>query len=363
MVTHEVFLQYAKSSTMDGLSGALTNFSLDLYRQAGNVKKDSNFTVSPVSVVYCTALTYAGARGATKDNLDKVFRLKELGGGPEGVLGAFGDTLEKINVKAVQQKHNSQESGPAVHHSGLDGPSDETQLILANAVFIAEKIELNNQYKDAVVQRLKASVEKKDFGEKPEAVRGEINKWVSQHTYGKIADLLPKDSIKKDTIGVLVSAVYFKAPWLRKFHKESTSRKPFYEQNGQSNEVDTMSIQYKFAYTEDSTLDVQYVELPYRDGTACMVILLPRKKDGLKKLETALTAEAFRGLAGKVGHENKIDLDLPKFKIEGDYDLKDLLEKAGLTEIFSDSADLTGITSAGQRVKISQAFHKTFIGT
>ena len=41
----------------------------------------------------------------------------------------------------------------------------------------------------------------------------EINKWVEEQTHNKIKDLIPASILDKDTMLVLVSALYFKASW------------------------------------------------------------------------------------------------------------------------------------------------------
>lgn len=47
-------------------------------------------------------------------------------------------------------------------------------------------------------------------------------------------------------------------------------------------------------------------------------------------------------------------------KIESDFKLKEALMEMGVTEIFSDTADLSGITSSAS-LKISKAAHKAII--
>ncbi|KIH49343.1 hypothetical protein ANCDUO_20582 [Ancylostoma duodenale] len=53
-------------------------------------------------------------------------------------------------------------------------------------------------------------------------------------------------------------------------------------------------------------------------------------------------------------------ISIPKMKIETDFELKQALIAMGVTEMFSDNADLTGISKAPP-LKVSDAAHKAII--
>ncbi|ETN80398.1 hypothetical protein NECAME_18015 [Necator americanus] len=55
-----------------------------------------------------------------------------------------------------------------------------------------------------------------------------------------------------------------------------------------------------------------------------------------------------------------VSLTIPKMKIETDFKLKEALMQMGVTEMFSDRADLSGITTSTP-LKISEAAHKAMI--
>lgn len=50
----------------------------------------------------------------------------------------------------------------------------------------------------------------------------------------------------------------------------------------------------------------------------------------------------------------KYDVYIPKFSIKTSYSLKDVLTQMGMTDMFGDSADLSGIAE-GQRLAVSEA--------
>ena len=49
-----------------------------------------------------------------------------------------------------------------------------------------------------------------DFASDGRAIESEVNSWIAARTEGKIAELLPEGLLTKDTVLVLLSAVYFK---------------------------------------------------------------------------------------------------------------------------------------------------------
>lgn len=56
-----------------------------------------------------------------------------------------------------------------------------------------------------------------------------------------------------------------------------------------------------------------------------------------------------------------LDVKIPKFKVEAEYDLKEALQKSGINDAFEfTEADLSGIAS-DDGLHVSQATHKTFV--
>ncbi|GMR56122.1 hypothetical protein PMAYCL1PPCAC_26317, partial [Pristionchus mayeri] len=64
--------------------------------------------------------------------------------------------------------------------------------------------------------------------------------------------------------------------------------------------------------------------------------------------------EALEGL-----HKGKINLEMPKFKIESTTDAKTALQKLGVTRIFENTANLSGISD--QDLCVSKIVHKAVV--
>ena len=79
------------------------------------------------------------------------------------------------------------------------------------------------------------------------------------------------------------------------------------------------------------------------------------------QLETAITFEKLvEWTSSNTMEERKIKVYLPRMKIEEKYNLTSVLMALGITDLFSSSANLSGISSA-ESLKISEAVHEAFV--
>jgi serpin B len=200
-----------------------------------------------------------------------------------------------------------------------------------------------------------------DFRGAHEAARAKINDWVEAQTHDRIQDLLPAGSVDPSTRLVLVNAIYFKSQWMKPFPEQRTAPAPFFAAAGKR-DVPTMSHTEHFSFTESKADGVQVIELPYGDPGFAMTLVVPLAKDGLGKVEAALTADRLSAWVGALAGE-RIALSLPKFRIapaEG-LRLAGVLGELGIRKAFTGEADLTGIAPASEQLQLSEAFHKGFI--
>lgn len=107
------------------------------------------------------------------------------------------------------------------------------------------------------------------------------------------------------------------------------------------------------------TDEFQAIDLPYGDEKFSMTILLPNEQTVLDSLIDQFNKENWAGWMTSFS-EAKGMLMLPKFKIEYEILLKDVLTNMGMGIAFSDYADFTGINENGGLL-ISEVIHKTFV--
>jgi serpin B len=103
--------------------------------------------------------------------------------------------------------------------------------------------------------------------------------------------------------------------------------------------------------------------MPYLGKDQAMVVLLPRKDDGLAGLEKTLTAEAVAGWV-KGMREQKVEVFLPRFKLTSRSLLKEALTALGMKKAFTESeADFSGMNDGREPLFISAVTHQAFVET
>jgi serpin B len=91
-----------------------------------------------------------------------------------------------------------------------------------------------------------------------------------------------------------------------------------------------------------------------------MVILLPKKLDGLSELEKTLSTENFSKWLSAM-RKREVIVFVPKFEMTSQFGLADVLKEMGMTDAFvPDAADFSGIN--GKRdLFISAVIHKAYV--
>ncbi|XP_070797102.1 leukocyte elastase inhibitor-like [Pituophis catenifer annectens] len=109
------------------------------------------------------------------------------------------------------------------------------------------------------------------------------------------------------------------------------------------------------------------LELPYKGEDLSMIILLPDSIEdnstGLEQLEQQLTLEKLQEWTQPKNMNSSVDVNvhLPKFQLEENYDLKSYFAALGLVDVFDgDKADLSGMSGA-QDLHVSKIVHKSFL--
>lgn len=310
---------------------AVNKFTFDLYRQVAAERGHRNLFISPYSVTSALAMTYAGARGITEQQMEKVLSLS-----PD-IHKNMGALINEINSV----------------------PQDIAQVHTANAVWPAKQEKILPEYAQTVRDYYNAGLTPLNYRANPESARKTINKWVEKQTQQRIKDIIGPGVLSKETLMVLTNAVYFKSSWLEEFQSVNTVPRPFWISPERSVKVLTMNRtgeQVDYAKLSDAEI----LELPYKGGRFSMLVLLPDKKSDIETLEKALSAEQLSKWIAAMTPQ-KVKIYLPKFKQENDYELAQTLAKMGMPSAFSpEAADFSGITGLDD-LYISNIVHKTFI--
>jgi serpin B len=313
-------------------------FAFNLYQALR--EEDGNLFLSPYSISLALAMTYAGARGETSQQM--------------------ADTLSYLlPQERLHPTFNSLDIELSRRGEGAKGKDEKGfRLNIANAIWGQEGYEFLSQFLDILADNYGAGLRLLDFKNAPEESRITINNWVSDQTEGRIEDLIPEGLIGALTRLVLTNAIYFNAAWQYPFEAEFTEDGPFYLLDGGEVTVPMMRQGWnQFGYAEGN--GYQAVELPYCGGEVSMVILLP-EADQFEAFERSLDAQQVRATLGKLERQ-WVRLTMPRFGFESSFHLKQTLAAMGMPDAFVwPVADFSGMTGS-RSLFIEDVVHKTFI--
>jgi len=306
----------------------INEFGLSMYQYLD--KKDQNVIFSPFSISSALGMTFAGSKGQTAKEMQKVMRYPSL-----------GDETHKGFQKLVK---------------GIETPQKGTQLSIANSLWAQKDYTFLTSYFEKIQQYYGAGVQYVDYINETEEARQLINSWVEQKTRDKIKELIKPRVLTQDTRLVLVNAIYFLGEWMHVFNEAHTHKAPFKLQDGKEVEAEFMVNATNYGYYEDK--EVQVVELPYVEGKKSMFVVLPNENIKYNEFEKMLNAGMLEKWSAV--EERKVDVFLPSFSIKTQADLEQLLSKMGMTLAFTDRADFSGMTGKDD-LKIDKVVHQAFI--
>ncbi|MEK7434334.1 MAG: serpin family protein [Cyanobacteriota bacterium] len=316
-----------KITSDDKVVQSNNKFAFKIYSEL--LKKEGNIFISPTSILFCLSMIYNAADGKTKEEMEKVLEF----------TGSSLDEINKANNTLMRQ---------------LSNVDAGVKLNIANSLWGNKSLEFSSDFKKNMSDSYKAEISSLDFSSKKSV--DVINEWVKNSTNSKISKII--DSLSEQDLLVLINAIYFKGTWTNKFEKELTKDISF-KGATKTKDVPMMSNFDDYKYVNDAGL--QGIELPYGKENISMFIFLPGAGQGIADLNKNMTSEKLTELIGKL-KKKKGKITMPKFKLEYEASLNDALSTIGMSDAFSDSANLSKLFAKPvTNSKISQVKHKTFI--
>ncbi|WP_130348813.1 serpin family protein [Herbihabitans rhizosphaerae] len=277
---------------------------------------------SPFSVASALGLLAQGARGLTRDELTEL-------------LGEPGELL-----------------GRAATLSTAGHGQDEPVIAVSNTLWADSAIEVEQSFVDELAKWSGGSVRNAPFRESPGPARQTINADVAETTRGLIPELLPEGSIHADTVSALVNALYLKCAWRYRFTERETSPAPFHTPSG-AVDVPTMRLTERVGYA--AVDGWQVVSLPAVGGVDAL-ILLP--DNDLADAESTLDEDRL-GTLLDAPELTRVRLAMPKLDVSMEAELSPALRRLGVRSVFTDEADLSGISPS--RLAVSAVLHESVL--
>jgi serpin B len=310
----------------DAVAAAYNRFGLELLAQTRHAVQSKNYFLSPAGLAFALAMVENGAKGET---------LRQFA----ATLQGNGISLDDLNAanKALLDL--------------LTSSDPKLKLEIANGMWTDKNALLEPEFVAANKSFYNAQVFNADFQDR-DTVKT-INDWVSAQTDGKITQMVqaPLDPMLRL---IVLDAVYFKGQWANPFDPKQTKELPFTLAGGDVVKNSRMVKSGKFRYFEND--DFQAVDLPYAGEGFSMEVFLPKKT--LDDLFKNFTAEQFQQWTKQMELRGGI-LELPKFKLQNEYELKPVLSVMGMQQAFTPEADFRGISK--ERIYISRIEQKTYV--
>lgn len=321
---------------LDELVRGNSTFALDLYRALR--EDDGNLFFSPYSISAALAMTYAGARGETEQEMAETlnFILAQ-----EKLHAAF-NALD-LELMEPQEPIGDEDGEPF-------------QLSIANSVWGQRDFEFLAPFLDTLAEHYGAGLRLLDFVNKAEEARETINAWVSERTEDRIPELIPQGVIDDLTRLVLTNAIYFNASWSLPFPEENTQDGAFHLLDGTEVQAPMMSLSEMLRYGEVG--GVQTVRLPYTGGEFSAYVLVPAEGE-FESFESGLDAATLDAIVAGLD-DAQVALTMPKFEFESSFDLNDVLIELGMPSAFTGEADFSGM-DGNRDLFISDVIHKAFV--
>ncbi|KAL1425160.1 hypothetical protein MTO96_019503 [Rhipicephalus appendiculatus] len=299
-------------SAPEAVSRATNELGMVLYRKVAETDpKGSNIFLSPVSVAAILGMVQLGARGRTRQQINSAL----AGGADSNRLISSGDDDDLAAGFGELFKDLNAEKG--------------YELRLASAVFLASGLPIFERYKRDLEKHFASGVYSANFANNGREAADDVNAWVRDMTEDRIPEIIERPLPPSAPMLVL-------------------NAMPMMRQKGE------------FVYALSDSLDAHILELPYVGDRVDLVIVLPRRKDGLAELERKFSLEAARQpLAAAL--PRKVDVWLPKFQLQQAYSLKGALQSLGVRDVFSSrDANLTGVSSK-RPLALDEVLHKALL--
>ena len=308
------------------------DFGLKLFKKVDQTEGNNNIFVSPLSISMALGMTLNGANGMTKDEMEQTLELAGL------------------SVEDINQSYQSL-------IQLLTGIDPKVQFQIANSIWYRQGMTFEQDFIDLNKTWFNARVAAVDFNN-AETAAAILNSWVSENTNDRIKKIVEPADIDGNTVMFLMNAIYFKGTWTYQFDKSMTRMENFSLPDGTKKPVLTMHLNGDLDYMQNEFF--RAVDLPYGDGKYSMMILAPGDGVEMGAMIAQLSGTNWQNWINEFSKQT-VALTLPKFKLEYEIRLNDVLIALGMRSAFyAGQADFTRMQKTGG-LFISEVKHKTFV--
>lgn len=301
---------------------------LDLLHAIDADEKDNRF-ISPLSLFSAMSMAYMGADADTKAEIGHIMHIE-------------GESDEHI-----QQGHASL-------YNLLDSLPDELTLHTANALWLDDAYEAEDDYSTVLDKYYNATFKSDDFTN--DETVDHINTWIKEQTNGMIEDMF-EAPLKDGVMLILLNTLYFQGNWMYPFDENQTEERTFHTSSG-AKEVPMMTLSEDLYYTDNENFEA--VVLPYGDGEVTMNVFLPKKGHSVDET-IELVYELDWQTWNSTLEEQAGTIHLPVFELEYEASLNAALQQLGMEKAFTEHAEFPFMVEQNAGLQISDVKQKNVI--
>ncbi|XP_072325971.1 heparin cofactor 2-like [Scyliorhinus torazame] len=312
--------RFRGKSRLQRLALLNTDFAFSFYRSlARSQPAADNLVFSPFGLSSLMAMVVAGAGNGTREQISRALGFNMfMASQPGGEEMLLHDIFHKLNHRLYK------------HHFGY-------RLKGSSGIYIRGGLEVRKTFEEGLRHYYGAQAQSVDFLD-PQTV-AKFNRLISKATKGKLQDVV--EDIDPQTVMLIYQALHFKGSWEHKFIKSKTAMLHFYTGRSAVVKVPMMYVRATMLATTDHTHECDVISLPY-SANASMLLVVPYRTFGLRHIERELSWEMVDNWLKDMTNRTR-EVYIPKFTLHGDYDLIETFEDLGVTDLFHNQADLSGI--------------------
>ena len=290
--------------------------------------KSDNVLLSPYSLVMDFGMLENGSSGATLDEL-----VKHLNGGL---------SLEELNKIMQESRKNMMDA-------------TDVKWNIANSIWLNENIgaDVKPELEEVVKKYYESEINKRPYNN--ETLK-EINDWVNDNTNGMIPALL--DQLYPDDVMHLLNAVAFEGKWEDGFDKKDIeSDVEFTNIDGSTSNVDMLCDKASGYFAGE---DFEGFSKAFADNYYRFFAIKPTGDLTPEELMVKLRKEnkTVMSIMDEYCIEEMAKVKIPKFTVDYNMNLNDVLMDTGVKKIFSSDADFSNLSDA-KGLFVSQVLQKT----
>lgn len=310
-----------RGEAMEAMKPRLDAFFSESMTQILGTEDSGNLTYSPVNLYMALSVSAELTQGNTRQQLL--------------------NTLETDSIEALRQQANTLWNACYF--------DDKDQTLLANSLWLDADIGYHCPTMDTLAENYYTSVYQGDFGS--EKTNKAVTAWLDEQTHSLLQEETTQIKLPSETVLAAYSTVYYRAMWSHgtEFDPNRNTGGIFHSPGGNVRATYMNQEELETAYYFGE--DFGAVSLGLRDGSQMWFILPDEDKTPADVVEAGeylpFVLGSYQPINGNENHKfMRVNLSVPKFDIQASGDLKEALQKLGITDIFQPgTADFSAITA------------------